>query len=156
MLRHSRAPVQVPRSTTEMPVAVSPSIKDRNVSSVPPEGTWVWVHDPEYVWRKARFISRSDNPPNSYQFCYENESDPVFLPAGTTTYLCNEDAVTKISNLDDLTQLTHLHEPALLHALDCRFALDRIYTLTGPILIAVNPFKSLPSLYNFAVCHPLS
>mmetsp|Transcript_41938 Transcript_41938/g.82218 ORF Transcript_41938/g.82218 Transcript_41938/m.82218 type:complete len:2007 (+) Transcript_41938:318-6338(+) len=45
--------------------------------------------------------------------------------------------------VDDLISLTHLHEPAILHALRVRYANDVIYTATGPILIAVNPFKDL-------------
>lgn len=45
---------------------------------------------------------------------------------------------------DDLIQLPHLHEPAILHAIHERFKYDRIYTYTGPVLIAVNPFQRLP------------
>lgn len=52
---------------------------------------------------------------------------------------------------DDLTCLTHLHEAAVLDSLDIRFELDAIYTFTGPILIAVNPFKTLKGLYDYSV-----
>lgn len=45
---------------------------------------------------------------------------------------------------DDLITLPHLHEPALLHAVEERFMHDKIYTWTGPVLIAVNPFIRLP------------
>ncbi|GFE54273.1 myosin F [Babesia ovis] len=51
---------------------------------------------------------------------------------------------------DDLCNLTYLHEASVLHALDCRFAVDAIYTLTGKILIAVNPFKHIDGLYDDA------
>lgn len=44
----------------------------------------------------------------------------------------------------DLITLPHLHEPAILHSLWERFNHGDIYTFTGPILIAVNPFKRLP------------
>lgn len=48
--------------------------------------------------------------------------------------------------VDDLIGLTHLHEPAILHALRLRYDADIIYTSTGPILLAINPFKvSAPS-----------
>ncbi|EKX73815.1 myosin, putative [Theileria equi strain WA] len=49
---------------------------------------------------------------------------------------------------DDLTQLTHLHEASILHSLHCRFRTDKIYSLTGKILIAVNPFKTIHGLYS--------
>jgi myosin-5 len=44
----------------------------------------------------------------------------------------------------DLVSLVHLHEASILHALSTRYDKDMIYTATGPILIAVNPFKRLP------------
>ena len=50
--------------------------------------------------------------------------------------------------LHDLGQLPLLHEPAVLHALELRFQGDCVYTLTGPMLLAVNPFKPLPKLYG--------
>jgi myosin V len=49
--------------------------------------------------------------------------------------------------VDDLVQLTHLHEPAILDVLQQRFSNDVIYTATGPILLAVNPFQRL-QLYS--------
>ena len=55
--------------------------------------------------------------------------------------LRNEEDVALV---EDLITLPHLHEPALLHSLSQRFAAGAIYTFTGPILLAVNPFKRLP------------
>ena len=48
---------------------------------------------------------------------------------------------------NDLITLTHLHEPAVVHCLRMRYERDEIYTATGPILIALNPFKKCP-LYS--------
>ncbi|GLE10538.1 hypothetical protein PINS_up022684 [Pythium insidiosum] len=45
--------------------------------------------------------------------------------------------------VDDLTKLVHLHEPAILQVLRKRFFHGRIYTSTGSILVAVNPFRRL-------------
>ena len=53
-----------------------------------------------------------------------------------------------VGGVDDLIELTHLHEPAILHALRLRYDSDIIYTSTGPILIAVNPFKPMKQLYQ--------
>lgn len=49
---------------------------------------------------------------------------------------------------DDLIGLTHLHEPAVVYCLRQRYGYDKIYTATGPILLAVNPFQNLKSLYS--------
>ena len=51
----------------------------------------------------------------------------------------------------DLITLTHLHEPAVVHCLRKRYERDMIYTNTGPILIALNPFKKCGHLYNDAI-----
>lgn len=59
---------------------------------------------------------------------------------------------------NDLITLPHLHEPAILHAVSERFFHGKIYTWTGPVLIAVNPFQRLPlytdvSLFRIAFKH---
>jgi myosin-5 len=49
---------------------------------------------------------------------------------------------------DDLTQLEQLHEPAVVYCLMRRYERDEIYTYTGKILLALNPFRPLPDLYS--------
>ena len=48
------------------------------------------------------------------------------------------------SNISNLIELKSLSENAVLHVLRIRFAKDDIYTLVSGILIACNPFKSMP------------
>jgi hypothetical protein len=48
----------------------------------------------------------------------------------------------------DLVELTHLHEPAIVYALQARYEQDLIYTYTGAILLAVNPFKKIDHMYT--------
>mmetsp|Transcript_3892 Transcript_3892/g.8719 ORF Transcript_3892/g.8719 Transcript_3892/m.8719 type:complete len:2464 (-) Transcript_3892:122-7513(-) len=57
-----------------------------------------------------------------------------------------QDTIT--GGVDDLIGLTHLHEPAILHALRLRYDADIIYTSTGPILLAINPFKGMQGVYG--------
>jgi myosin heavy subunit len=52
----------------------------------------------------------------------------------------------------DMISLPHLHEPAILHAVSERYFRGEIYTWTGPVLIAVNPFQRLP-LYTRVSCY---
>lgn len=47
-----------------------------------------------------------------------------------------------------MTTLAYLNEPGVLDNLKARYVLDDIYTYTGSILIAVNPFQRLPHLYG--------
>lgn len=48
---------------------------------------------------------------------------------------------------DDLTNLSHLNEPAVLQAIRLRYAQKEIYTYSGIVLIATNPFARVDSLY---------
>ncbi|GER36038.1 myosin XI [Striga asiatica] len=50
--------------------------------------------------------------------------------------------------VDDMTKLSYLHEPGVLQNLAARYELNEIYTYTGNILIAINPFQRLPHLYD--------
>ena len=45
---------------------------------------------------------------------------------------------------DNLTGLTELNETTLLSAVQERYARDLVYTDVGDILVAVNPFRTLP------------
>ncbi len=47
-----------------------------------------------------------------------------------------------------MTRLPYLHEPGVLWNIRARYGYDDIYTYTGSILIAVNPFAPLPHLYG--------
>lgn len=48
-----------------------------------------------------------------------------------------------LDGVDDLMQLSYLHEPSVLYNLQYRYEEDMIYTKAGPVLVAVNPFKSV-------------
>jgi Myosin head (motor domain) len=51
---------------------------------------------------------------------------------------------------DDLISLSHLHEPAVVECLQRRYEEDQIYTATGPVLLALNPFQNIRGLYGEA------
>ncbi|KAI9908723.1 hypothetical protein PsorP6_016127 [Peronosclerospora sorghi] len=55
---------------------------------------------------------------------------------------------SQLLDVDDLTQLIELDETTILSALDTRFAKQKIYTNTGAILLAVNPFQKIPTVYS--------
>ena len=49
---------------------------------------------------------------------------------------------------EDLTSLSYLNEPAVLHAIRMRYGQLNIYTYSGIVLIATNPFQRIDSLYT--------
>ncbi|TYZ57363.1 hypothetical protein PybrP1_012963 [[Pythium] brassicae (nom. inval.)] len=67
----------------------------------------------------------------------ENEQEPDMLLANSHD----------MDLVEDLIQLPHLHEPGICHTLNERFKANEIYTLTGEVLLAINPFKTV-GLYS--------
>ncbi|CCI41613.1 unnamed protein product [Albugo candida] len=50
--------------------------------------------------------------------------------------------------VEDLTNLKQLDSFSILATLESRFSQKKIYTNTGSILLAINPFQGMPSLYH--------
>jgi myosin V len=79
----------------------------------------------------------------------------VVLPASALKdgdiVMANEYQISSNGSLicpDDLISLSHLHEPAVVECLQRRYNDDVIYTATGPVLLALNPFQSIRGLYG--------
>ncbi|XP_054822706.1 myosin-17 [Prosopis cineraria] len=104
-------------------------------------GSHVWVEDPAQAWIDGE----------------------VFKINGKQVHVRTTDGKTVVTNMskvfpkdneappggvDDMTKLSYLHEPGVLHNLATRYELNEIYTYTGNILIAINPFQRLPHLYD--------
>ncbi|KFG58513.1 myosin [Toxoplasma gondii RUB] len=111
-------------------------------------GTKIYVPDAADVWRTAEVVKIQEDGSLTARVDADNEL--VQLKKNDIWYLCNTDVwnTTGLSAPTDLTMLTHLHEAAVLDSLNLRFDIDEIYTFTGPILIAVNPFKQITGLYD--------
>mmetsp|Transcript_39271 Transcript_39271/g.59237 ORF Transcript_39271/g.59237 Transcript_39271/m.59237 type:complete len:1407 (+) Transcript_39271:381-4601(+) len=129
-------------------------------------GAHVWISDAEGddAWLLAEVLKRTeeelklqevDKPGNVFtrpRLTQSTSSDdaPVELKYEGVE-LANtplSDADREEGRDDDLITLPHLHEPAILHAVSDRFYHGKIYTWTGPVLIAVNPFQRLPLYTN--------
>ncbi|KAF3573006.1 hypothetical protein F2Q69_00058168 [Brassica cretica] len=103
-------------------------------------GSHVWVEDPEEAWIDGEVEDAN--------------SDEITVNCSGKTVVAKVNAVYPKDpefpelGVDDMTKLAYLHEPGLLLNLKCRYDANEIYTYTGNILIAVNPFKRLPHLYG--------
>uniref|UniRef100_A0A8D0Z099 Myosin VC n=1 Tax=Sus scrofa TaxID=9823 RepID=A0A8D0Z099_PIG len=114
----------------------------------------VWIPDPEEVWKSAEIAKDYKIGDKVLQLLLEDGTeldysvDPESLPP-----LRNPDILV---GENDLTALSYLHEPAVLHNLRIRFAESKlIYTYSGIILVAMNPYKQLP-IYGDAIIHAYS
>ena len=78
---------------------------------------------------------------------YDDKTATVKMPDGAEQQLPREDispANPEGLTTQDNTALIYLSEATLLENTRQRFAANEIYTLTGSILLAVNPFENLP------------
>ncbi|EHB18143.1 Myosin-Vc [Heterocephalus glaber] len=114
----------------------------------------VWIPDPKEVWQSAEIAQEYSTGDKVLHLRLEDgteldyPSEPGPLPP-----LRNPDILV---GENDLTALSYLHEPAVLHNLRVRFAEARlIYTYSGIILVAMNPYKQLP-IYGDAIIHAYS
>ncbi|GMN48941.1 hypothetical protein TIFTF001_018110 [Ficus carica] len=104
-------------------------------------GSHVWVGDPELVWVDGQVV-------------HINGEDAEILTTNKKMVVVKvskiypKDVEALADGVDDMTKLSYLHEPGVLHNLANRFASNEIYTYTGNILIAINPFQSLSNLYD--------
>jgi myosin-5 len=104
------------------------------------------------IFVDAATLANADHPdiklrnlPSSYQLTGGDPEASVISSPSTKL------DTSVVGGVHDLIGLTHLHEPAILHALRLRYDADIIYTSTGPILIAVNPFQRMDHLYSSEV-----
>ncbi|CAI5995859.1 unnamed protein product [Closterium sp. NIES-65] len=103
-------------------------------------GSHVWVEDPEEAWVDAVVTAVEKK---KVTVSYKGKETVIRLKH---CHPRDEDAPS--CGVDDMTKLSYLHEPGVLHNLFLRYSIDEIYTYTGSILIAINPFCALPHLYD--------
>lgn len=74
----------------------------------------------------------------------------VRLPGGEIMKVTDPTKVTDNDDegVEDILKLKDFSEMSLIHTLRVRYFRDDIYTSVGPILISLNPYKTIPSLYD--------
>uniref|UniRef100_A0A4W5Q335 Methyl-CpG binding domain protein 3b n=1 Tax=Hucho hucho TaxID=62062 RepID=A0A4W5Q335_9TELE len=104
----------------------------------------VWVPDPEAVWVSAKLLKDYNLGDENVVLQISDGREvqyPVVPPSGLPP-LANPDI---LEGENDLTALSFLHEPAVLHNLRVRFLdYSSIYTYCGIVLVALNPYDQLP------------
>uniref|UniRef100_A0A669BT84 Unconventional myosin-Va n=1 Tax=Oreochromis niloticus TaxID=8128 RepID=A0A669BT84_ORENI len=105
----------------------------------------VWIPDAEEVWKSAELTKDYKSGDVSLQLMLEdgkNIEHKLDPKTRNLPYLRNPDILV---GENDLTALSYLHEPAVLHNLKVRFIDSKlIYTYCGIVLVAINPYETLP------------
>uniref|UniRef100_A0A0D3ET95 Myosin motor domain-containing protein n=1 Tax=Oryza barthii TaxID=65489 RepID=A0A0D3ET95_9ORYZ len=104
-------------------------------------GSHVWVEDKNSAWVDGEV------------FRIDGKNAHVRTTKGKTVIanvsdIHPKDTEAPPDGVDDMTRLSYLHEPGVLDNLAVRYARNLIYTYTGNILIAINPFQRLPNLVD--------
>ncbi|KAJ2900188.1 hypothetical protein MKZ38_002547 [Zalerion maritima] len=117
-------------------------------------GTRAWQPDQTEGWVASEVVNNFvDGDKVSLEFKLENGETKKIqvsieaLQSGSHPLLPPLMNPQMLEASDDLTNLSHLNEPAVLQAIRLRYAQKEIYTYSGIVLIATNPFARVDSLY---------
>ncbi|KAM3869682.1 unconventional myosin-Va-like [Diretmus argenteus] len=104
----------------------------------------VWLPDAADVWKSAE-LTRDYTPGDPVlSLRLEDGKDVELRIDPKTNHLPPLRNPNILVGENDLTALSYLHEPAVLHNLKVRFIDSKlIYTYCGIVLVAINPYESL-------------
>eukprot|EP00804_Cyclotella_cryptica_P008849 CCRYP_013082-RA/>CCRYP_013082-RA protein AED:0.07 eAED:0.07 QI:484/1/1/1/0.91/0.92/13/136/1750 len=133
------------------------------------EGTPVYVRDTHFSWVPATIESPEDDKkrvkvrvrlPSDWEEC-------TVIPPGRSIENIDLDRIVKLTDYpndelplqnifsaldtvgkNDMADLTHLHEAAILYNLKARHKEGNPYTRVGDIMVALNPFQWIDGLYS--------
>ncbi|KAI5286117.1 Myosin type-2 heavy chain 1 [Ascosphaera aggregata] len=122
-------------------------------------GTRAWQPDPTEGWVGSELIEKKDEG-DRVKLIFQLQNGETKEVITTQADIENSDASlpplmnpTVLEASEDLTNLSHLNEPAVLQAIKLRYAQKEIYTYSGIVLIAINPFARVDSLYVPQMVH---
>ncbi|KAF9562132.1 myosin 5 [Agrocybe pediades] len=118
------------------------------------KGTRVWFEDKDHAWISAEVLSVTKGNDDTIKLVFVDERGKE-ITLNTTSKEIKEgkEGLPPLRNpplletADDLATLSHLNEPSVLHTIRNRYAQHSIYTYSGIVLIAVNPFQRV-TLYG--------
>eukprot|EP00288_Rhodomonas_lens_P011274 CAMPEP_0177748744 /NCGR_PEP_ID=MMETSP0484_2-20121128/32102_1 /TAXON_ID=354590 /ORGANISM="Rhodomonas lens, Strain RHODO" /LENGTH=1368 /DNA_ID=CAMNT_0019263653 /DNA_START=40 /DNA_END=4145 /DNA_ORIENTATION=- len=112
------------------------------------------LHTTSRVWLKVgnlKYVSGIVETVNDRELIINTEDGQrVNVPRGSDRV--SQRTRADMETVDNLTTLPDLDEPNMLHSLNARYLEHKIYTRTGPILVAMNPWQEL-KLYGSEVLH---
>jgi myosin-5 len=125
----------------------------------------VYVRSDEYAWIPARLVEQDQNTAKVAIPQYESEQ--FIMSDGGKAAVGFKSAIVKLSDyisgvlplqnvsssgtlreVDDMVDLSYLHEAAILYNLKARHVAAKPYSRVADIVIAVNPYQWLTDLYS--------
>ena len=100
-----------------------------------PEETWMWIKDVAEGFVLGKLVA--ENPDGSATAEVAGATRVVEPKARGPKVL---DPATLSEPEADMVRMVAVDEPSILHNVKLRFAMDRIYTNIGTILVSANPF----------------
>ncbi|TIA91437.1 hypothetical protein E3P99_01084 [Wallemia hederae] len=113
-------------------------------------GVRVWISDKAEGWIGAQVVAN-----NGEEIVFKDERENEITRKATDKDLPLLRNPVLLEGTDDLVNLSYLNEPAVLYSIKRRYAQHSIYTYSGIVLIAVNPFAKL-SIYGPAIMQAYS
>ncbi|KAJ6630975.1 P-loop containing nucleoside triphosphate hydrolase protein [Mycena sp. CBHHK59/15] len=107
-------------------------------------GTRVWLEDFQEGWTPAEVSSCTKASADALTLVLTDENGRETTLTATGHSLPPLRNPPLLESADDLATLSHLNEPSILHAVQTRYAQRKIYTYSGIVLLAVNPFETVP------------
>ncbi|KAF9021684.1 hypothetical protein BDZ89DRAFT_1071219 [Hymenopellis radicata] len=117
------------------------------------KGTRVWFEDKDQAWISAEVSSFTKTDDNVKIVFTDERGKEITVNTTVKAIKDGADGLPPLRNpplletADDLATLSHLNEPSVLHTIRNRYAQHSIYTYSGIVLIAVNPFQRV-TLYG--------
>ncbi|KAI8082194.1 P-loop containing nucleoside triphosphate hydrolase protein [Thamnidium elegans] len=117
------------------------------------KGTKAWFEDEDEAWVSASVISKEESG-TGVKILFQDDKDDGREHIFESTFALLEKQKganlpplrnpPRLENTEDLTDLSYLNEPSVLNTIRTRYFQRNIYTYSGIVLIAANPFASVP------------
>ncbi|KAI6150876.1 myosin 5 [Pisolithus tinctorius] len=118
------------------------------------KGTRVWFEDKEHAWISAEVTSVTKGNDDAIKLVFiDDRGKEIVINTTAKDIRDGKEGLPPLRNpplletADDLATLSHLNEPSVLHTIRNRYGQHSIYTYSGIVLIAVNPFQRV-TLYG--------
>ncbi|KAG1047830.1 hypothetical protein G6F43_009746 [Rhizopus delemar] len=128
----------------------------RQAVEVYTQGTKAWFEDDKEAWISTTCISNTFIDDSKVKIVFQGDNDEkeyIFESTLAEIEKTNGSNLPPLRNppkmeyTDDLTNLSYLNEPAVLNTIRTRYMQRLIYTYSGIVLIAMNPFDRV-ALYD--------